>query len=97
MIQKSAIQKRLAQKKSRRWETARSDIFEDIALLPSNRLDRQLQFAFRLAQMRFRSLGVASHVVTVSRLNRFYLMNRFVYVFADLVNVVPVMNPLGNG
>jgi hypothetical protein len=65
-------------------------------VLCPDRLDRFVQLALRRPQMLFRLRAMPLHIVVVGGAGHFQLMDRFVHVVMDLVQVMPVTNLIGN-
>jgi len=54
-----------------------------------------MQFVFGRAQMFFSLDAVPRHVVVIGGTGTFHLMDRFLYVVVDGIQIVPVMNSVG--
>ena len=52
--------------------------------------DGQMQFVIRLAQMLFRSYAVTLLIVVVGCTSPFHFVNRFLYVFVNVIEVMPI-------
>src|SRR5215469_4480884 len=65
-------------------------------LLRSGCLDRFAYFVFSRPQMLFCPCAVSCHVVVVRGASIFHFVDRFLDVVMALIQVVPVMHPLGN-
>ena len=65
-------------------------------MLCSDRLDRVVQLVLGCMQMLFRLGAMPLHVVVVGGAGVVQLMNRFLDVVMDRVEIVPVMNSIGN-
>lgn len=55
-----------------------------------------MQFTLCCSEMPFGCLGMSSHLVMVSSLDNFNLVDRIMYLLAHVFNVVPIMHPLGD-
>jgi hypothetical protein len=59
---------------------------------PPGRLDRFVQFTLCLPQILFRLGAMSGHVVVIGCAGSFHLVDRFLHVIMDFLQVVPVVN-----
>jgi hypothetical protein len=55
---------------------------------------RQAQFSFRRVQVFLGLNTVTVHVIVIGRARAFHFMDRLDHVFVNVIEIVPVMNPL---
>src|SRR5271165_4724945 len=60
-------------------------------------LDRFMQFALCGMQMLFCLYAMSLHVIVVGGAGAVQLVDGFLHVVVDRIQVMPVMNPIGNG
>jgi Asp/Glu/hydantoin racemase len=65
-------------------------------LVCPDRLDRLVQLLLRRMQMLFRLRAMPSHIVMVGCAGLVHLMDCLSHVFLDPLQIVPVMNPIGD-
>ncbi len=65
-------------------------------MLCADRLDRFVQLMLGCVQMFFRLGAMPGHIVVIGSAGVLQLMDRFLHVVMDRVQIVPVMNPVGN-
>jgi len=63
----------------------------------AGRLDRLMQLVLGCAEMLFRPHAMPTHIVVVGCAGNFHLVDRFLHMAVASFQVMPVMNPLGDG